>query len=51
MYKVTYYILNYVKAKEFESFSEACAFAQTVKTGDVIEIKLIDNSPKKENRT
>ena len=41
MYKVTYYYSgNYVSFKWFKTFAEASEFSRTVKTGDIIEIKL-----------
>lgn len=41
MYKVTYYFASSrVAFKWFKDFGEACDFARSVKTGDVIEIKL-----------
>lgn len=41
MYKVSYYFSGTrVAFKWFKTFSEASEFARTVKSGDVIEIKL-----------
>lgn len=41
MYKVSYYFSgSRVAFKWFKTFGEACDFSRTVKTGDVIEIKL-----------
>jgi hypothetical protein len=41
MYKVTYYYTgSSVTFKWFKTFGEATEFARTIRTGDVIEIKL-----------
>lgn len=51
MYKVTYFILNRVTFRWFDTLSEATDFSLTVPTGDVLEIKLYKDQVKKEDRT
>lgn len=51
MYKVTYYIGNLVKTKDFETLNDACEFVKTIAVDNVLEIKLYKEQVKKEDRT